>query len=70
MNKVIQKDRNKVFGIPGGIIDVKLKKEIIKQRRTLLTRSMITEAQNKKMSDWTIPKMKEKAKKAEMERRK
>jgi len=31
---------------------------------------MITEAQNRKMSEWTIPKMKEKAKATEVERRK
>ena len=63
MNQILEKEQYKVYGVPGGIISSQLKNDIIKQRKALLYRSMVNEAKNKKMSEWTIPKMKEIARK-------
>ena len=66
MEIVVDEESDKIFSIPKQIISMKIKRDIIRTRRAVMRRTLLTEANNKKVTDWTLPKMIEKANKAEM----
>ena len=62
MDDILRKEKDIVFGIPKQVIGMRIKKEFVKCHTLVMRRTYITEAQNKMLSEWTLPKMIVKAK--------
>lgn len=64
--EVVLQNEQKVFSsIPPSVISLQAKKDFMSARKTVMIRAYKTEAENKRLSEWTIPKMKIKAKELE-----
>lgn len=57
LDKVLQAEKDLIYGIPRQIIGSRLKKEFIRARTQVMNRTLHTEAQTKMQSEWTLPKM-------------
>ena len=57
MEGVVDGDWIHIQNIPQQIIGQKLKKTLIRARTQVMRRTLQTQAQNRKLSHWTLPKM-------------
>jgi len=67
LEKVASRERSKIFTVPRPFLNLQAKKDLSKTRRTVMRRTLVTQANAKRVSEWTIPKMLEKANKAKLD---
>lgn len=60
--RVYLSNKHQIMSIPPQVLGQQTRKEFLLARKLLIQRNYKTEAQNKMISEWTIPKMLTKAK--------
>ena len=63
--RVYLSNKHRIMSIPPQVLGLQTRKEFLLARKLLIQRNYKTEAQNKMISEWTIPRMLTKAKEQE-----
>ena len=63
--RVYLSNKHQIMSIPPQVLGLQTRKEFLLARKLLIQRNYKTEAQNKMISEWTIPRMLTKAKEQE-----
>ena len=57
MEGILENEQKLIYNIPKQIIGQDIKKDFMRARTQVMQRTYLTVAQNKIVSDWTLPKM-------------